>query len=58
MHCAQPTFFPVIAVGNEFSNTSRSPGNYANVLSVGAIDKNDIVADFSSSQKFNRSDTR
>ena len=47
---------PVIAVGNEFSNTSRSPGNYANVLSVGAIDKNDIVADFSSSQKFNRSD--
>jgi hypothetical protein len=46
----------VIAVGNEFSNTSRSPGNYANVLSVGAIDKNDILADFSSSQKFNRSD--
>ena len=26
---------PVIAVGNEGPNTSRSPGNYANVLSVG-----------------------
>ena len=47
---------PVIAVGNEFANTSRSPGNYANVLSVGASDRNDRVADFSGSQKFNRPD--
>jgi subtilisin family serine protease len=45
---------PVIAVGNEGPNTSRSPGNYANVLSVGAMDANDEVADFSSSQQFNR----
>lgn len=46
---------PVIAVGNEFANSSRSPGNYVNVLSVGAMDKDSRVADFSSSQKFDRS---
>jgi subtilisin family serine protease len=45
---------PVIAIGNEGPGTSRSPGNYANVLSVGAIDKTDAVADFSSSETFNR----
>lgn len=45
---------PVFAVGNEGPNTSRSPGNYANVLSVGAMDSDDQVADFSSSQRFNR----
>lgn len=47
---------PVIAVGNEFAGSSRSPGNYVNVLSVGAMDENDTVADFSSSQVFNRND--
>ena len=45
---------PVCAVGNEFALTSRSPGNYDNVLSVGAIDRNDLVANFSSSQTFDR----
>jgi subtilisin len=45
---------PVIAVGNEFAGTSRSPGNYDIVLSVGAADEKDKVADFSSSQKFAR----
>jgi len=45
---------PVIAAGNEGPGTSRSPGNYANVLSVGACDQNDLVADFSSSQLFDR----
>lgn len=45
---------PVIAVGNEGPNTSRSPGNYANVLSVGAMDSGDRVAAFSGSQRFNR----
>ena len=45
---------PVIAVGNEYPGTSRSPGNYVNVVSVGAIDKQDMVADFSSSQRFSR----
>jgi subtilisin len=45
---------PVIAVGNEGPNTSRSPGNYANVLSVGATDASDKVADLSCSQRFNR----
>lgn len=45
---------PIIAVGNEGPNTSRSPGNYANALSVGAMDDNNRVADFSGSQQFNR----
>ena len=47
---------PVIAVGNEGPNSSRSPGNYANVLSVGAMDNAERVADFSSSMRFNRAD--
>ena len=47
---------PVIAVGNEGPLTSRSPGNYASVLSVGACDLDDEVADFSGSQRFNRAD--
>jgi subtilisin family serine protease len=45
---------PVFAVGNEGPNTSRSPGNYAEALSVGAFDSSDAVADFSSSQTFVR----
>ncbi len=45
---------PVFAVGNEGPGTSRSPGNYWQALSVGAIDQNLEVADFSSSQKFKR----
>jgi subtilisin family serine protease len=45
---------PVIAVGNEGPANSRSPGNYANVLSVGAMDVADQVADFSCSQSFDR----
>jgi subtilisin len=32
---------PVFAVGNEGPGTSRSPGNYAEALSVGAMDAND-----------------
>jgi subtilisin len=45
---------PVIAVGNEGWRTSRSPGNYINVLSVGAADANNEVPEFSSSQTFTR----
>ncbi len=45
---------PVIAVGNEGPGTSRSPGNYDIVLSVGASDAQGLVADFSSSQKIVR----
>lgn len=45
---------PVIAIGNEGPGTSRYPGNYPESLSVGAIDENDDIADFSSSQKFLR----
>ena len=47
---------PVVAVGNEFANTSRSPGNYAGVLSVGACARDDSVPDFSSSQSFPRAE--
>jgi len=39
---------PVIAIGNEGRNTSRSPGNYDAPLSVGACDRNRRVASFSS----------
>jgi subtilisin family serine protease len=47
---------PVIAVGNEGPGTSRSPGNYPTVLSVGAEDDQSTVARFSSSQTFARAD--
>ncbi len=45
---------PVFAVGNEGPGTSRSPGNYAAALSVGALGRQGRVADFSSSQEFQR----
>jgi subtilisin len=45
---------PVIASGNEGPGTSRSPGNYAEALSVGACDQAGRVASFSSSQSFAR----
>jgi subtilisin len=45
---------PVFAIGNEGPGTSRSPGNYVEPISVGAMDSNDRVADFSSSIKFDR----
>ncbi len=45
---------PVFAVGNEGPGTSRSPGNYAEALSVGASDDQDQVAEFSSSDQFRR----
>lgn len=45
---------PVFAVGNEGPGSSRYPGNYVEALSVGAIDGDDKVADFSSSQQFIR----
>ncbi len=45
---------PVFAIGNEYAGSSRSPGNYSEALSVGACDKNGRVAEFSSSQRFER----
>ncbi len=45
---------PVFAVGNEGPGTSRSPGNYPEALSVGAMDSAGAVTDFSSSQRFRR----
>ncbi len=38
---------PVVAVGNEGRNQTRSPGNYTQVLSVGAVDRKKGVASFS-----------
>lgn len=46
---------PIIAVGNEGNGTSRPPGNHAEPISVGAIDRQGAVAGFSSSQRFIRS---
>jgi subtilisin len=45
---------PVFAIGNEGAGTSRSPGNYAESLSVGAVDKDLRVPRFSSSDQFQR----
>jgi subtilisin family serine protease len=45
---------PVVAVGNEGPGTSRSPGNYAEVLSVGATGPDRVLPRFSSSQRFVR----
>jgi len=45
---------PVFAAGNEGPGLTRSPGNYAEALSVGAVDSNDAVASFSSSARFSR----
>lgn len=45
---------PVFAIGNEGPGTSRSPGNYAEALSVGAIHSRRHTAYFSSSIIFNR----
>ena len=52
MHAAVQTVrllgvLPVVAIGNEGRNTSRSPGNYREVLSVGAATKSNRVAGFS-----------
>lgn len=47
---------PVFAVGNEGPGTSRSPGNYSESVSIGAHDRNGAIADFSSSQRFVRTD--
>jgi len=40
---------PICAVGNEGRDKTRSPGNYRDVISVGASNKNNAVAGFSSS---------
>jgi len=39
--------FPVVAIGNEGRNQTRSPGNYVDVLSVGASTRENKVASFS-----------
>jgi subtilisin len=47
----ESNILPVFAVGNEGPNTSRSPGNYVEALSVGAADESGHVAWFSSSER-------
>ena len=49
---------PIIASGNEGAGTSRSPGNYVESLSVGALNASRRIADFSSSQEFARTKDR
>ena len=53
-HARAQGILPLFAVGNEGPGTSRSPGNYVEALSVGATDRDDDVALFSSSQRFDR----
>ena len=45
---------PVFAVGNEGPGTSRSPGNYAEALSIGGADESGFIYEGSSSQRFVR----
>jgi len=45
---------PVVAVGNEGSETSRSPGNYSNVLSVGATNKRGRIWSGSGSEEIHK----
>lgn len=45
---------PVFAAGNDYAGLTRSPGNYAEALSVGACQEGDTVPAFSSSGHFNR----
>ncbi len=47
---------PVFAVGNEGAGTSRSPGNYSEAMSVGAMNSDGAIPDFSGSQRFLRKD--
>jgi subtilisin len=50
----QQGVLPVFAIGNEGPGTSRSPANYPDTLSAGAIDRDRRVAQFSGSVRFNR----
>jgi len=45
---------PLFAIGNEGPGTSRSPANYPQALSVGAVDQNGVVDPDSSSETFPR----
>jgi subtilisin family serine protease len=50
----QQGILPIFAIGNEGPGNSRSPANYPETLSVGAIDRDRRVAPFSGSVRFNR----
>ncbi|MBD2464232.1 S8 family serine peptidase [Oscillatoria sp. FACHB-1407] len=44
----------IVPIGNSGRRSSYSPANYPGVLAVGAVDQNNRVANFSSSQVFDR----
>ncbi|MGQ3410966.1 S8 family serine peptidase [Natrinema sp. LN54] len=46
----------VAAIGNEGAETSGSPGNVYESVSVGAVDRNGAVPSFSGGQRINRTD--
>ena len=50
----QRKILPVAAIGNEGAQTSRTPGNLPEVLSVGAMDASDQIWFNSSSQELPR----
>jgi subtilisin family serine protease len=50
----QNGIIPCIAAGNEGENTIRSPGGSIGAITIGAIDSNQHVAEFSSSIIFDR----
>lgn len=47
----QRDMLPIVAIGNEGVQTSRTPGNLPEALSVGAMNQNDELWDRSSSQQ-------
>ncbi|CAN5418725.1 hypothetical protein BH10PSE6_BH10PSE6_05000 [soil metagenome] len=49
---------PVVAIGNEGPESSRTPGNLPEALSVGAMDQADQIWHKSSSQRFNETPAR
>jgi subtilisin len=54
----QRNVLPIVAIGNEGAQTSRTPGNLPEALSVGAIDESDQIWFSSSSQQMAESPKR
>jgi subtilisin len=52
--CKNAGILPVVAIGNDGPGKCRAPGNFSNVLSVGAVDRDDRVLDESSSASYIR----
>jgi subtilisin len=54
----QRNILPIVAIGNEGAQTSRTPGNLPEALSVGAIDESDQIWFRSSSQQMSENPRR